>query len=102
MFGGTLPGIKWIAWSWSGIGGSPLGVSKTLEWLSKTFWRSAEIDDFDVGNSSEHNYAIMTRFYLLRIFFMTLKLIIFTGFPVIPHDSTSFLSKKNSRKVPKY
>ena len=63
MFGGTLPRIKWIAWSWSWIGGSPFGVSNTLEWLSKTFWRSGEIYDFDVGTSSENNCVIMPHCY---------------------------------------
>ena len=99
MFGGTLPRIKWIAWSWSGIGGSPLGVSNTLEWLSKNFWRYGEIDDFDVGASSEHNCAITPRCYLLRRFFMELDIIIFPDFLAIPHNSTSFPSEKNFKKI---
>ena len=74
MFGGTLPGIKWIAWSWSRIGGSPFGVS------------------------SEHNCEMMTRFYLFRSFVVTLELIIFPRFPTIPHNSTSFPSEKNFKK----
>ena len=86
MFGGTLPGINWIACSWSWIGGSPLGVSNTLEWLSKTLWRSREIDDFDVGTSSEHNCAITPRCYFFRSFVRTLDLTIFPGFLVIPHN----------------
>ena len=98
MFGGTLPGIKWITWSWSQIGGSPLGVSNTLEWLSKTFLRSTEIDDFDVGTSSEHNCAITPHFYFFRSFVMTLELIILPGFPAIPRNSTSFPSEKNFKK----
>ena len=98
MFGGTLRGIKWIAWSWSRIGGRPLGVSNTLEWLSKTFWRFGEIHDFDVGSFSEHNCAITSHCYLFRSFVMLLELIIFPGFPWIPLNSTSFPSQKNSRK----
>ena len=99
MFGGALTGIKWIAWSWSRIGGSPLGVSNTLEWLSKTFWRSAKIDDFDVGTSSENNCAITPHFYFFGSFVMTLDLIIFPELPAIPSNLTSFPSEKNSRKV---
>ena len=98
MFGGTLPGIKWIAWSWSWIGGSPLGVSNTLEWLSKTFWRYGEIDDFDVGTSSENNCATMPRCYFFENFVMTLELIIFLGFPAIPRNSNSFPFEKNIKK----
>ena len=110
MFGWTFPGIKWTPWSWSWIGGIPFGVSNTLEWLSKTFWWSAEIDDFDVGTSSEHNYEIMPRCYFFRSFVMTLELIIFPGFPVIPRNSTSFPYEKKFKKstwklkaiIPKY
>ena len=99
MFGGTLPGIKWIAWSWSRIGGSLLGVSNTLEWLSKTFWRFGEIDDFDGGTSSEHNCAMTPHYYLFRSFAMKFELIIFPRFPMIPCNSTSFPSEKNFKKV---
>ena len=99
MFGGTFLGIKWIAWSWSRIGGSPLGVSNTLEWFSKTFWRSPEIDDFDVGTSSEHNCEITPRCYFFKSFFIKLKRIIFPNFPVIPHYSNSFPSEKNFKKI---
>ena len=99
MFGGTIPVIKWIAWSWSWIGGSPLGVSTTLKLLSKTFWRSGEIDDFDVGTSSEHNCAMMPRCYFFKIFVMKLELIIFPSFPMIPRNSTSFPSEKNFKKA---
>ena len=98
MFGGTLLGIKWIAWSWSRIGGIPLGVSNTLEWLSKTFWRSAEINDFDVGTSSEHNCAITPLCYFFRSFVMKLELIIIPGFLVIPRNATSFHSEKKFKK----
>ena len=97
MFGGKLPEIKWIAWSWSFIGGSPLVVSNTLEWLSTTFWRSGEIDDFDVGTSSEHNCAITPHCYFGSLV-MTLELIIFLGFPAIFRNSISFPSKKNKIK----
>ena len=99
MFGGTLPGFKWIAWSWSWIGGSPLGVSNTLEWLSKTFWRSGEIDDFDVGTSSEHNVQLhlivlyseaLSWHYRLLSFSASLRYLVIR---------LSFLLKKISRKV---
>ena len=98
MFGGTLPGIKWIAWSWSRIGGSPLGVSNTLEWLSKNFWRSAEIDDFDIGTSSEHNCAIMPHCSLFKSFVMTIEIIIFPSFPAISCNLTYFPSEKKFKK----
>ena len=98
MYGWTLLGIKWIKWSWSQIGGIPLGVSNTLEWFSKTFWRSGEIYDFDVGTYSEHNCAITPRCSFFRSFVMTLELIIFPGFPAIPRNSTSFPSEKKLKK----
>ena len=63
-----------------------------------TFWRSAEIDDFDVGTSSEHNYAIMPLFYFFRSFVMTLELIIFLVFPEIPRNLTYFPSEKKFKK----
>ena len=98
MFGGTLPRIKWITWSWSRIGGSNLGVSNTLEWLSKSFWRYGEIYYFDVWTFSEHNCEIMPHVSLFRSFFMPLEMIIFLGFLVIPLNSTSFPSQKNFKK----
>ena len=98
MFGGTLLRIKWIAWSWSRIGGSPLGVSNTFEWLSNTFWRSREIDDFDVENSSEHNCAIMPHCSFCRSSVILLEMIIFPGCLMIPLNSTSFPSAENLMK----
>ena len=98
MFGGTLPGMKLIAWWWPQIGGSTLEVSNTLEWLSKTFWRYGEIYYFDVGTSSEHNCAITPHCYFFRIFVMTLELVILPGFPAIPRNSTSFPFEKNFKK----
>ena len=76
----------------------PLGVSNTLEWLSNTFRRSGEIDDFNVWTPSENNCAITPRFYFFKIFFMSLKLIIFLDFPVIPLNSTSFPSQNTFKK----
>ena len=99
MFGGTLPGIRWIAWSWSQIGGHPLGVSNTWEWLSKNFWRYGEIYDFDVGNFSEHKFSITPCFYLFKSFVMTLEFIIFLSFPAVPHNSTSFPSENYFKKI---
>ena len=98
MFGGTFLGIRWIAWSWSCISQRPLGVSNTLEWLSGTFWRSGEIDDFEVETSSEHNRAITPLYSFFRSFVIPLELIIFPGFPEIPLTSTSFPSIENLMK----
>ena len=59
MLGGTLLGIKWIAWSWSRVGGIPFVISSnTLECLSMTLCTFRKIEGLDVWTSSELNCAI--------------------------------------------
>ena len=55
------------------------------------FWRSGEIDDFDVETSSEHNCAITRLCSLFISFVIPLELIIFPGFPAIPLNQLPFL-----------
>jgi len=95
MFGGTVPG-KWITWPWFG---RPLGVSNTLEWLSKIHWRFGKIKDFDVWTYSEINCTIMPRCYFFKRFVMPLDFIISHGFPTMPLNSFPFLPSKMSRKI---
>ena len=66
--------------------------------MSNNFWRSREIDDFDVGTYSKHNCAITLRCSFFRSFVIPLELIIFPCFPAIPLNSTSFPSEENFMK----
>jgi len=56
------------------------------------------MDYFDVGTSIEHNCAIMPCCSFFRSFIISLELIIYPSFLVIPLNSTSFPSKDNFMK----
>jgi hypothetical protein len=99
MLGGTLPGCKRIAWSWSRAGRIPLGISKnTLEWMWITFWRYKGVEDIYVWTFSEKNYVITPRCPLFRNIFMLLEIITLEGFPWIPMSLISFPFKENVMK----
>ena len=98
MLGGTLPGIRWISWSWFQVGGRPLEISSnTLECLSMIHWRCRGIDGLDVWTSSEHSYAIMP-WCPFNNFVMPLELITLSGFPMIPLNSIYFPFNENFMK----
>ena len=75
------------------------GSFKYLGMIVQYFWISREIYDFDVGTSSKHNCAMTPRYSFFGSSVMTLELIIFLRFPMIPSNSNSFPSEKNSIMV---
>jgi len=99
MLGGTLPGCKWITWSWSWAGGRPLGISpNTLEYLLITISMSNGVEDIVVWTSIEHNYATTPRCSFLSNFVMILEIITLERFHWIPLSSISFPSEKSLLK----
>lgn len=99
MLGGTLPGCKQIAWSWSEAGGRPLRITwNTMVWLLITFEKSIGAKDIDVWTSDEHNYAITPCYPFFRKFAMLLELITLEAFPWIPLGSFTFPSREDLKK----